>query len=48
LASFDTIRSPFWEGQPLYPGGKIMSRTHVQICVRNTICIVEYFRPLDA
>jgi len=46
LRPFETIRSPFWEGDPLYDGGKIMSRTHVQICVRNTDCIVGYFRPL--
>ena len=47
LRSFDTVRSPFWEGVPLYDGGKIMSRTHVQICVRNLESIVGYFRPLS-
>lgn len=43
---FDTVRSPFWEGEPLYEGGRIMSRTHVQICVRSTAHIAGYFRPL--
>ncbi len=43
---FDTVRSPFSEGKPLYDGGKIMARTHVQICVRNPACILGYFRPL--
>lgn len=43
---FDTVRSPFAEGKPLYPGGKIMARTHVQICVCNRDNILGYFLPL--
>jgi hypothetical protein len=46
LEAFDTVRAPFLEGGPLYPGAKISSRTHVQWCVRNPKnSIVGYFRP---
>lgn len=44
--AFDTIGCPFSEGRPLYDGGKIMERTHIQICVRNTNAIIGYFKPL--
>ena len=46
--SFDTVRSPFIEGQPLYPGGKIMAKTHVLICVRNESNVNGYFHPRGA
>ena len=42
---FDTVRSPFSEGEPLYDGAKIMERTHIQICVRNSKNILGYFKP---
>jgi hypothetical protein len=42
---FDTVRSPFSEGDPLYEGGKIMERTHIQICVREQKNILGYFWP---
>lgn len=45
--AFDTIRSPFQEGRPLYEGAGFMARTHVQICVRNTSVIKGYFHPID-
>jgi hypothetical protein len=45
--AFDSVRCPFTEGQPLYTGAKIMSRTHVQICVRHPRDSIRgYFRPL--
>lgn len=46
VAPFDTIRSPFSEGRPLYEGAKIVERTHTQICVRNTKVVLGYFKPL--
>ncbi len=47
LPPFDTVRSPFSEGKPLYEGAGIMDRTHVQICVRQPeTSIIGYFRPL--
>jgi hypothetical protein len=42
---FDSVRSPFPEGEPLYDGAGFMSRTHIQICVRNKACIKGYFHP---
>jgi len=46
MPSFDTVRGVFTEGKPLYPGAKIMSKTHVQICVREPeASVIAYFRP---
>ncbi len=47
---FDTIRCAFPEGPEAYPGSKISSRLHIQICVLNTECIKGYFlpRPLES
>jgi hypothetical protein len=45
---FDTVRGIFTEGGELYPGAKIMSKTHVQICVRNpALSVKAYFRPMS-
>lgn len=45
---FDTVRGTFTEGGELYPGAKIMAKTHVQICVRNPKKSIKgYFRPLS-
>ena len=42
---FDTVRCPFFEGQPIFPGSKIAARTHLQWCVRNpSKSIIGYFR----
>ena len=45
--SLDTIRSAFWEGEPIYEGAGIRSKNHIQICVRNPECIKGYFLPLQ-
>ena len=42
---FDTIRCAFPEGEEAYPGSKISSRLHIQICVINPDCIKGYFLP---
>ena len=42
---FDTVRGAFLEGDPIYPGARLFSNTHIQICVRNPQCICGYFRP---
>jgi hypothetical protein len=44
--AYDTVRSAFWEGAPLYPNAGFKEKNHVQICVRNTDCIIGYFRPI--
>jgi hypothetical protein len=42
---FDTVRCPFFEGEPLYPGARIAARTHLQWCVRDPKkSVVGYFR----
>ena len=47
LEAFDTVRGVFTEGLPLYPGAKILAKTHLQICVRNPEASIKgYFRPL--
>jgi hypothetical protein len=43
---YNTVRAPFSEGKPLYPEGKIMDKTHIQVCVRDPAkSILGYFRP---
>jgi hypothetical protein len=46
LQSFDTVRSVFVEGDPLYPTAGFHSKNHIQLCVRNPESIKGYFRPL--
>lgn len=43
--AIDTVRGCFPEGETLFPGSFILSKTHIQLCVRNTACIIGYFRP---
>lgn len=46
LEPFETVRGLFTEGGELYPGAKIMSKTHVQICVRDPLLSIKaYFLP---
>lgn len=40
-----TARCPFWEGEPAYEGAMIRSKSHVQIAVRDSSCILGVFRP---
>lgn len=46
IASYDTIRSPFQEGGPIYDGANFTDRLHIEICVINTTLIKGYFLPL--
>ena len=43
--SYDTVRSAFQEGGPIYPGSNFTERLHIQICVINTDLIKGYFLP---
>jgi hypothetical protein len=46
LPPFDTVRAPWPEGDPLYPGACIRKLTHIQICVCDPKkSILGYFRP---
>lgn len=47
LPSYESVRSPFWEGEELYQGALFRRETHVQICVRDRLRIKGYFRPLN-
>jgi hypothetical protein len=40
-----SVRSPFLEGRPAFPGSRIMAESHIQIAVRDTSCIRGVFRP---
>jgi hypothetical protein len=38
---FQTVRACYPEGEPLFPGSHLLSRTHVQIAVRDARCITR-------
>lgn len=43
--AYDTVRGAFPEGDPVFADSKILTMTHVQICVRNPEVVVAYFLP---
>lgn len=42
---FQTVRCPFLEGQPAFPGSAILHESHIQIAVRDKGCLLGVFRP---
>ena len=38
---FQTVRGSFAEGDPIYPGSKILQKAHTQIAVRDPGCILR-------
>jgi hypothetical protein len=42
---YDTVRSPFLEGQPAFEGSRILRESHIQIVVRSIESIIGVFRP---
>ena len=42
---YQTVRGVFVEGGPAFPGSEIALKSHVQIAVRDSKCISEFFRP---
>ena len=44
---FDSVRSPFWEGERIYENAGFRLKNHIQICVVNSSCIKGYFNPID-
>ena len=42
---YQTVRAPFLEGDPAYPGTEIRLESHIQLAVRDPTCIVGVFRP---
>lgn len=45
LPPYQTVRSPFLEGKPLYDNTFFRLKTHIQIAVRDPSCIKGYFLP---
>jgi hypothetical protein len=42
---FQTVRAPFLEGPPAFPGSAIRKDSHIQVVVRDRACILGVFRP---
>lgn len=40
-----SVRGVFQEGNAVFPGSGIKRRSHIQIAIRDTACIVDYFLP---
>ena len=47
LQSYESVRGVFWEGNDLYPHAGFKEKNHIQLCVRDTSCILGYFRPIE-
>lgn len=45
LVPYQTVRGFFVEGDALYEGSGLRNQDHIQLCVRETACIVGYFLP---
>lgn len=41
---YQSVRAAFLEGEPLYDGAGFKAKNHIQIAVRDTDCILGYFR----
>ena len=45
LEPYQTVRGFFVEGEELYEGAGLRHQDHIQLCVRDTACIVGFFLP---
>jgi hypothetical protein len=43
----ETVRAPFLEGEPLYPGAMLYTQSHIQLVVRAPECILSAPRLVD-
>ncbi|MCE6990299.1 hypothetical protein [Dyadobacter sp. CY323] len=43
--TYDTVRAPFQEGFPVYPGSAFREHDHIHLCVRNPELLTELFDP---
>lgn len=43
--AFQTVRCPFLEGEPAFPGSEILKESHIQISVIDRRSILGVFRP---
>jgi hypothetical protein len=46
-APYESVRSPFYEGNKLFPGTEFTEKAHVQIAIRNPNCIKGTFWPRE-
>lgn len=44
---YDSVRSVFFEGKPIYPTSFFFEHSHVQLCIRNPNCIKAIFDPRE-
>lgn len=42
---YDTVRAPFQEGFPVYPGSSFREHDHIHLCVRNPDLLIDLFDP---
>ena len=42
---YDTVRAPFQEGFPVYPGSAFREHDHIHLCVRNPNLLTNLFDP---
>lgn len=42
---YDSVRAPFQEGFPVYPGSAFREHDHIHLCVRNPDLLTELFDP---
>jgi hypothetical protein len=47
LTPYSSVRGVFWEGEELYPNAGFKEKNHIQLCVKDTSCILGYFRPIE-
>jgi len=45
MGHFDSVRGMFREAKPAFPGSSIHLKSHIQLAIRNSACILGYFRP---
>jgi hypothetical protein len=45
IGAFQSVRCPFLEGEPAFPGSAILRESHIQIAVRDRDCIAGVYRP---
>jgi len=48
LQEFDSVRSVFVEGDPVYAKSGFHYKNHIQICIRNPNCIKGLFIPMES
>lgn len=45
IMQYDSVKAAFWEGEPLYNTAGFRKKNHIQLCIRNSRCILGYFLP---